>query len=262
MTAGFSDHRSDKAGSLKTCPISSGPKFVRAHSDMAFAMKTWISCIVAVLVGVLIGGAGPLQVLTGRVVGVTDGDTITLLDGSRRTTTIRLAEIDAPESGQPWGKKSKAMLSDLVFGHEVRAEVTGTDRYGRAVARIYRGKIYVNAEMVRRGGAWAFRRYLTDQAFVSFEASAKRGRLGLWAMPPDQTLAPWVWRANRRAQSSTAAVERSSIPQEARVSCGTKRYCRQMSSCAEASAYLRQCGLKELDGDGDGVPCESLCARR
>lgn len=222
--------------------------------------NAWTGSLLALLVSLIIGAAAPVQVLAGRVVGITDGDTLTLLVGTKQTIKIRLAEIDAPEASQPWGKKSKVMLSDMVFGKEVRAVVTDKDRYGRSVARIYVGKIYVNAEIVRRGGAWAFRKYLTDQAFISFEAAARRGRLGLWAMPPDQTVAPWEWRANRRSQSGIAIVDANSVPFGTHVACGTKRYCKQMSSCAEATAFLRQCGLQSLDGDGDGAPCENLCA--
>lgn len=183
--------------------------------------------------------------------------TLTLLTPAKTQLKIRLAEIDAPESGQPWGRQSKAMLSELAFGKQARLVVTDKDRYGRLVARVYVGSIDVNVEMVRRGGAWAFRRYLTDQSIIGLEAAAKRGRLGLWSMPPGQIVAPWDWRANRRAAAEGPPPV--SAPGGQSVVCGSKRYCRQMSSCKEATAYLRQCRVLSLDGDGDGVPCDSLC---
>ena len=72
------------------------------------------------------------KTITGKVVGISDGDTITVLDGNNQQTRIRLAEIDAPESSQPYGKRSKQVLSDLIFGKEVYVEVQNIDRYGRS----------------------------------------------------------------------------------------------------------------------------------
>lgn len=206
------------------------------------------------------------QSVLGRVVAIADGDTLTLLTPNHTTIKVRLAEVDAPEKGQPWGRNSKAMLSELAFGKQARAQVTDLDRYGRSVARIYVGSTDVNLEMVRRGGAWAYERYLTDPMFRDAEASARRSKRGLWAMPPEQIVPPWQWRANKRAgsaQPSTQSPVRflSSTP-ASNVSCGAKRYCKQMASCAEAKTYLHQCGVSSLDGDGDGVPCDNLCRGR
>lgn len=196
------------------------------------------------------------DIVTGRVIGITDGDSLTLLDSNQIPLKVRLAEIDAPERGQAWGTKSREMLSDLAYGKQARLEIAGKDRYGRIIARVHVGQTDVNAEMVRRGGAWAYRRYLTDPSILTLEAAARRSGAGLWSMPPGQTVAPWEWRANRQAAS---VVPPSTETQGYHVICGTKRYCRQMTSCAEAVAYMRQCRLAKLDGDGDGVPCESLC---
>jgi endonuclease YncB( thermonuclease family) len=200
------------------------------------------------------------QTVTGRVVGITDGDTLTVLTPAKSQLKIRLAEIDAPESSQPWGTKSKAMLSELAFGKEVKLVITDQDRYGRFVARVYVGSTDVNAEMVQRGGAWAFRRYLTDQSILTLESGAKRARIGLWSMPPGQIVAPWDWRLNRRSAGEAASATATGLGSA--TACGAKRYCKQMTSCAEAKAYLWQCGVVSLDGDGDGVPCESLCRGR
>jgi endonuclease YncB( thermonuclease family) len=217
----------------------------------------WAALALSLLLALALVTGALAQTITGKVVGITDGDTLTLLTPANAQLKIRLAEIDAPESGQPWGKKSKAMLSELAFGKQARLVITDKDRYGRFVARVYVGSTDVNAEMVRRGGAWAFRRYLTDQSILTLEAAAKRGRLGLWSMPPGQIVAPWDWRANRRSVSDGAPAA-AAAPGQA-VACGAKRYCKQMTSCAEATAYLRQCRVLSLDGDGDGVPCDNLC---
>lgn len=207
--------------------------------------------------------------LRGRVVGVTDGDTVKLLVGGRTEYKIRLGEIDAPESGQPFGRASKQMLSNLAFGKTVSARVTDVDRYGRSVAVITHGTTNINAEMVRRGGAWAYRRYLSDQRYVMWEAEARQARRGLWALQPDQIMSPWDWRASRRGPGkSGGGASASPTVYEAIASgvtatpvraCGVKWKCGQMNSCDEAQYQLRVCGLSRLDGDGDGVPCEKLC---
>ena len=71
--------------------------------------------------------------IAGRVVEISDGDTLTVLDGAQRQVRVRLAEIDTPESGQPYGDRARQALSDLAFGRAVRVVVVDTDRYGRTV---------------------------------------------------------------------------------------------------------------------------------
>ena len=211
------------------------------------------------------GGALPAwtQALAGRVVGVVDGDTVDLLTPQHRLVRIRLAEIDAPEHDQPWGRRAKQALSALVFGRTVTVEAVTTDRYGRTVGRIYAAGADVNREMVREGAAWAYRRYLTDASLLSVEAQARRAHAGLWSLPPADTTPPWAWRHGEAARP--AVLGRRARPPDSlaepsgELTCGTKRYCRQMTSCAEAEFYLKRCGLTRLDGDGDGIPCESLC---
>lgn len=133
------------------------------------------------------------------VVGISDGDTLTARcgePGAYQQVKVRLAEIDAPESGQAWGHRSKQHLSDLC--HRVVAAIrpTTTDRYGRTVARVEcRGKD-ANLEQVRAGMAWAYTKYQTDPAFAPAERAARAARVGLWAdlgtaAPP---VAPWDFR--------------------------------------------------------------------
>ena len=210
------------------------------------------------------------ETLTGKVVRVTDGDTITLLVDGRRQYKIRLGEIDAPEGGQPFGRAAKRMLSDLVFGRTIRARVTDIDRYGRAVAVLTVDGTNINAQMVKGGGAWAYRRYLSDQRYIRWEEDARQARRGLWRLQADQIMAPWEWRAARRAGSKARPLALATLPAAAigpnsdglasqANQCGSKRVCREMNSCAEAIYHLHSCRVRSLDGDGDGVPCEKLC---
>ena len=229
----------------------------------------WWALVVAFFIFLQIVFLSPVFAATyeGRVVKIADGDTVTMLIGGKQQMRIRLGEIDAPENGQPYGQASKRILSDLVFGRTVRVRVTDIDRYGRSVGRIESGGLDISAEMVRRGGAWAYTRYQSDGRFPIWEREARAARRGLWGLQPDQISPPWEWRAERRgvAPISTTAQAlklRSTLPSgsEQRGFTCEKRTCRQMTNCAEALHALRQCGFTQLDSDGDGKPCEKLCS--
>lgn len=205
---------------------------------------------------------------TGRVVGVTDGDTITVLVDGAQQVKVRLAEIDAPERAQPWGNRSKQALSGLVFGRNVSVLQTDIDRWGRIIGQVRVDGLDVNYEMIASGEAWAFRQYLSDQTLIEVEADAKRERRGLWSMPEAQTVPPWDWRRGTRVvqvdRSPPLSAQRSLLSQGAEESasdftCGAKSRCGQMRSCKEAHFYLTQCGVQALDGNRDGEPCETLC---
>ena len=220
------------------------------------------------------------QSLTGRVVGVADGDTVTILTPERQQVKIRLGQIDAPEKAQPFGQRSKQSLSDLIFGKEVRVQVETTDRYGRTVGRIFQDNLDVNLEQVKRGMAWAYRQYLTDKTFLEAEHTAKAAKIGLWSEP--NPTPPWKYRHGGRGQGKPFGSDQDrpdlgSFPHKepagqlpysdapassAQFKCEAKRYCGQMTSCEEARFYLTQCGVRSLDGDGDGIPCESMCGGR
>lgn len=218
-------------------------------------------CLLLGLLSAVAFGAGRDQ--TVRIVGVQDGDTVTAYAPGRPQFRIRLVEIDAPESGQPYGRKSRQVLSDLVFGKTVRVREEGQDRYGRTLGRLYVGELDVNAAMVRRGAAWVYTDYNKDPSFPPLQARARRERVGLWALQADQVIPPWEWRRGRRSGSigPTSMRDRVAPPRSGGVAggCSAKTRCAQMSSCEEARSHLRQCGPGMLDGDGDGVPCEAIC---
>ncbi|WP_238582310.1 thermonuclease family protein [Cellvibrio sp. OA-2007] len=94
----------------------------------------------------------------GKVVGISDGDTITILTKDMQNIRIRLVEIDAPEKNQPWGQKSKQALSDLIFSLNVTVDSSGQDRYGRTLGTVFLSEINVNKHMVENGNAWAYNR--------------------------------------------------------------------------------------------------------
>jgi len=147
--------------------------------------------------------------LTGQVVGITDGDTLTLLTPDRRQTKVRLAEIDTPERRQPYGSRAREALADLAFQRQVRVVVEDTDRYGRTVGHVYAGSRDVNAEMVRRGAAWVYDRYNRDPALPVLEAEARAARRGLWALPEAERMPPWEWRRKGRLERQGEAAPAS-----------------------------------------------------
>jgi endonuclease YncB( thermonuclease family) len=117
--------------------------------------------------------------ITARVIGITDGDTITVLV-ARETIKVRLADIDAPEHGQPWGSRSKQSLSELCADAQARLKTQGKDRYGRTIATVYCAGRNANADQVWKGMAWVFDRYAKpDSPLYMLQEQAKAGRRGL-----------------------------------------------------------------------------------
>ena len=119
----------------------------------------WLYCFLALLAAPLLAAE-----YTGKVVSISDGDTMTLLvpDGaSFKQIKVRLGEIDTPERKQPYGTRAQQTLSELAYNKQARVVVQDTDRYGRTVGRVYVGSLDVNAEMIRQGAAWAYRQCVT-----------------------------------------------------------------------------------------------------
>lgn len=133
------------------------------------------------------------------VVAISDGDTIKVRCPDQPQIVIRLAEIDAPEKAQPFGQRSKELLSTLCFKKQAEIRPPTRDRYGRTVARVLCAGSDVNAAMVRAGMAWAYTRYLTDPQIQAMEIVARRERLGLWS--DAHPVPPWEWRKARAKRS-------------------------------------------------------------
>ena len=131
------------------------------------------------------------KTLEGKVVGVTDGDTVTLLVDHQQYK-IRLAGIDAPERKQAYGTKSKLVLSELVTDTPVTVTALGTDKYDRTLGIIYADGQCVNTEMVRQGAAWHYVKYSDSKVLAEAEADARQNRRGLWHSP--KAMPPWEFR--------------------------------------------------------------------
>lgn len=130
--------------------------------------------------------------ITGRVVKVLDGDTVEILDSSNNPHRIRFAQIDAPEKSQDFGQISKQSLASMCAGKNANAEVETYDRYGRAVAVVRCEGIEANLEQVKRGMAWVYERYASDQRYFDAQKFAKAKGIGLWSQ--SNPTPPWEYR--------------------------------------------------------------------
>lgn len=155
--------------------------------------------ILTLLAGVSLAQA---DTLVGEVVGLADGDTVTVLDAQKSQHKIRLAGIDAPEKGMPWGQKSKEALSDRVYRRTVTVEWHKQDRYGRLIGKIMVDGQDVNLAHVADGMAWHYKKYAQEQTsndrarYAQAELDARSTRRGLWADP--DPIPPWAWRKMKR----------------------------------------------------------------
>jgi len=140
----------------------------------------------------------------GLVVGVSDGDTITVLDDTKTQHKIRLAGIDAPEKGQAFGQRSKEHLSDLLYRKTVTVEGSKADRYGRTVGKVLVNGIDANLEQVKAGFAWHYKKYQREQSkpdrvtYAQAEDEARQAKRGLWR--DGDPVAPWDFRRSRSAR--------------------------------------------------------------
>lgn len=154
--------------------------------------------IVALLLCSIWAGTLYGETLQGKVIGISDGDTITVLDGSKTQHKIRLAGIDAPEKSQAFGERSKQHLSELVFGKIVTVDWNKTDKYGRTVGKVIVNGQDANLSQMQAGLAWHYKQYEKEQlpsdrsVYAQAEIDARVRKVGLWgdAAPTP----PWDFR--------------------------------------------------------------------
>lgn len=227
-------------------------------------MTNGLRCLACVLL-LFIGGIAEAADFSGKVIAVLDGDTLLVLRNNR-PVKVRLAEIDAPEKMQTFGETSRRSLSDMVLGKQVKVTSQAVDKYGRMVAHLGLNGLDVNAEQIRRGMAWEYSHFHGNKVLVALQEEAKQVPRGLWAL--SNPVPPWEWRKlhpniigdQPHAVSLSNATPAAATPPG--IACGSKKYCSKMASCEEAMHYLTQCGIKTLDGNSDGVPCEKLCVAK
>lgn len=149
-------------------------------------ISTTVQCAIVALF-LVTSGLSHADELIGQVVGVSDGDTITLLDANKTQHKIRLAGVDAPEKDQPFGQASKKSLSDLIFNKQVNVYWKKKDRYQRVLGKVTLGEQDICLEQVKRGMSWHYKQYERNQTpedrmkYTLAEKNARVNRIGLWA---------------------------------------------------------------------------------
>lgn len=147
--------------------------------------------------------AGHARTYSGKVIGVTDGDTITVLDNAKRQHAVRLAGIDSPERKQAFGQRSRQSLSDMLFQKAVTIDTHKNDKYGREIGKVLLDGRDLNLEQLRRGMAWHYKAYDREQSpadremYAATEDAARSARIGLWA--DARPIPPWDFRRSKKA---------------------------------------------------------------
>jgi len=134
--------------------------------------------------------------LKGKVIKVKDGDTVVVLDASKKQHTVRVADIDCPEYKQPFSNKAKRFTSKEIFNKLVSVEEKSIDRYGRIVGYIIYDEKDLSAELLRNGYAWHYTHYSDSEYYQELHDTAEKDMIGLWI--DKNPIAPWEWRAFKK----------------------------------------------------------------
>ncbi len=251
---------------------------------MASTIPTMLNTLLVLLLlahGTLVGAASAITV-TAQVSRVTDGDSLWVaLAPGGESLQVRLLGIDAPEICQDGGEKARSELAERVLGRQVTLRTQGQDTYGRTLATVFIGDQNINKKMVQEGHAWSTRYKYDRGPFVADERMAKALMRGLHAQ--GGAVMPKEFRrshgpcARGESPSAAGAIAPAAVSAPAHVPlsvtsvsaraangspaasyrCDGRTRCSQMHSCAEATFFLRNCPGVKMDGDNDGVPCET-----
>jgi len=205
------------------------------HERCAGMRCRLLFALIPVCLSTLVAADAPPE-LTGEVVGVHDGDTLTIRVGEKEKLTIRLDGIDAPELAQPYGKQAKHALSSVVIAKEVRVETHGTDKYGRTIGTVWLAKgkqeYSVNHQLVAKGWAWRYVKYSKSRALAEVEAAAKKAHLGLWTGA--DPVSPWDWRAAEKKRKDDAKAEADAAKADLDAAVAARKAKRELDAPAQA----------------------------
>ncbi|MCQ2366606.1 MAG: thermonuclease family protein [Akkermansia sp.] len=163
---------------------------------MMHALKALLMALLAVCLFSCTGDAPTAGTLEGKVVRISDGDTVTIETDNGTRVKIRLNGIDAPESGQEFGKESRAKIAELIDGEVVTVKTHSHDRYNRVIGEIFLDGRNINRAMVQEGCAWHYVQYAPkDKDLANDQEQAKKAGKGLWANP--NAVPPWEYRKKK-----------------------------------------------------------------
>ncbi len=209
---------------------------------------------------------------SGTVQRVVDGDSLWLTPArGGAPLQIRLLGIDAPEICQAWGAEARQALLERVADRELQWRADGRDEHGRVLATLYADGRNLNAELVVEGHAWSTRYKWDRGPYVKEERIAGALGRGLHAqrgaqLPRDfrrshgPCSVPAAAADGPAARAPSATVQ--TVPDASTGRCDGRTHCSQMRSCAEARFFLQNCPGVQMDGDGDGIPCETQWCQR
>lgn len=135
------------------------------------------------------------KIIQGRIIKVTDGDTVTLLAKNNKKIKVRLYGIDCPEKAQEYGKEATNYLSSAINNKNVKVEVINKDRYQRSVGVIWLGDSNINLNILKQGLAWHYKQYDKSQAYADAEKIAQKSKKNIWSTK--NPTAPWEFRKNK-----------------------------------------------------------------
>jgi endonuclease YncB( thermonuclease family) len=249
------------------------------HRSRPNLVRRFLACAALGLLVPAAALSAPSKAVEGRVQRVVDGDSLWLApaDGAA-PIEVRLKGIDAPEICQAHGTTAKAALEELVAGQAVRARLEGRDTHGRQLGTVFVGERNINRVLVQEGHAWSARYKWDRGPYVADERMAKALNRGFNAaggavMPRDfrrtngpcldgnaasaAAARPAVVADGAAAVRASARADTAATAAVAPYRCDGRTRCTQMRSCAEATWFLKNCPGVEMDGDRDGVPCET-----
>jgi len=236
----------------------------------AMTISAWRLCAAVFLAGLCLASAHgkppPTPAVQGIVTYVSDGDSIWITPPGQRGIEVRLRDIDAPEICQIWGEEARRALEELVLGRSVVLNVSGRDVHGRTLGSIEVEGLDVGRKLVEEGHAWSIRTRWDRGPLVKEERMAVALRRGLHrqpgaVMPRDFRRVHGPCFTRPATEGGAAAPSPLPAPQATDLRCDGRTRCTQMKSCDEARYFLKNCPGVEMDGDGDGVPCETQWCR-
>ena len=160
-------------------------------------LNSQIRCLLSAVICLLVSSGVSAKAFEGRVVGVTDGDTIKVLTLTG-IVKVRLANVDCPEHNQAFGQRAKQFTSAYIFGKVIEVEDKGLDRYHRVIGEVIPldEPMDLNHALVMNGYAWVYQRYCHDSSFYPLEATARANHVGLWIDP--NPASPWEFRKSEK----------------------------------------------------------------
>ena len=222
---------------------------------MTFPFKKALLMIVFLIPLSLVLQTANSSHLPAKIVSIIDGDTIKI-DRDGKQITVRLACIDAPETQQRGGKASSRRLEELIpIGTKIKLRMITEDRYGRQVAEVYQGDRLINLQMVEDGQALVYEDYIDPcdaQRYREAQRSAEGLKVGVWSL--DDPIEPWAYRRGKRPPLPTAS--RENLPNCVNSDCDCSHFATQAAAQQVLNAFSGD--PHRLDGDNDGIACESL----